>query len=191
MVQTVRGSCVIGRRCCSSRCSRQKKDTHGRLNSEHWSSKPQTFSADFCGQTPYIIFFGADMYSLSRSLTRGLDAARKTVWRKCGARSFTATSVPGEADEEVKALSQISTQSIVDALWLNDYPQPYIHGARPMRENMKCAGRAVTLRFVPHRPDVAADKPQGVRTGESSLFAPTLCYLAYSLTCKLLLGEQS
>ena len=80
------------------------------------------------------------------------DVVARTVARK----------YEGQPDADVRALGSISTQSIVDALWLSNYPQPYIHGARPMRRGMRCAGRAVTLQFVPHRPDIAADKPQGV-----------------------------
>ena len=35
-----------------------------------------------------------------------------------------------------------------------------------MQPEQKMAGRAVTLRFVPHRPDLARDKPQGDRSAE-------------------------
>jgi hypothetical protein len=89
-----------------------------------------------------------------------LSIARQVVGpAACSVRRFSAGTAP---DADVLALGKLSTQTIVDALWLSNYPQPYIHGARPMRKGMTCAGRAVTLRFVPHRPDIAADKPQGV-----------------------------
>ena len=89
---------------------------------------------------------------------------RSALLRAPASFSSAVPQGPSEPDEEVVALSKISTQSIVDALWLSDFPQPYIHGAMPMREGMTVAGRAVTLRFVPHRQDIAADKPQGVRS---------------------------
>jgi len=75
-------------------------------------------------------------------------------------------------DSVLDALSEIATQTIVDALWVSDYPQPYIHGARPLLSGMRCTGRAVTLRFVPHRPDLAADKPKAEESAE---------YLAFEL----------
>ena len=96
----------------------------------------------------------------SAILTKDLIGTSKTTGRRT--LSGAVGSGPSGPDEEVVALSKISTQSIVDALWLSNYPQPYIHGARPMLPGMTCAGRAVTLRFVPHRPDIASDKPQGV-----------------------------
>lgn len=41
-----------------------------------------------------------------------------------------------------------STQSLVDALWLQGYPPAMIEGARPLDANTaKLAGIAVTLRF--------------------------------------------
>ena len=35
---------------------------------------------------------------------------------------------------------------------------------------MKCCGRAVTLRMVPQRPDIGADKPAGVASPEYEAF---------------------
>ena len=49
---------------------------------------------------------------------------------------------------------------------MKGWPQGYIEGARPLRLGQKMAGRAVTLRFVPHRPDLAADKPKGDLSAE-------------------------
>jgi regulator of RNase E activity RraA len=43
-------------------------------------------------------------------------------------------------------------------------------GARPLAPGMKCVGNAVTVRFVPHRPDIVADKPQGVDSPEYVAF---------------------
>ena len=35
---------------------------------------------------------------------------------------------------------------------------------------MKCAGRAVTVRFVPQRPDIGTDKPGGENSPEYEAF---------------------
>ena len=63
-----------------------------------------------------------------------------------------------------------------------------------MRLGMRCAGRAVTLRFVPHRPDIAADKPQGVlllvcffqHLKQSDLQVDSPEYVAFELQVRLL-----
>ncbi len=70
------------------------------------------------------------------------------------------------SDETLEALKSIRTQTLIDALWVKGWPQSYIEGARPLKLGQKMAGRAVTLRFVPHRPDLAADKPKGDRSAE-------------------------
>lgn len=46
------------------------------------------------------------------------------------------------------------------------WPTSFIEGARPLAPGMKCVGRAVTMRFVPQRPDIAADKPGGAESPE-------------------------
>ena len=70
------------------------------------------------------------------------------------------------SDDALESLKRIPTQTLIDALWVKDWPQSYIEGARPLRLGQKMAGRAVTLRFVPHRPDLAADKPKGAESAE-------------------------
>jgi len=70
----------------------------------------------------------------------------------------------------LEKVGALGTQAAVDALWLNNYPQPYIHGARPLKSGTKMVGSAVTLRFVPTRPDIAAAKPQGVNSPEYAAF---------------------
>lgn len=74
------------------------------------------------------------------------------------------------SDEMLDKLSTLSTQSLIDGLWVMGWPSSFIEGARPLAKGQKCAGRAVTLRFVPHRPDVAADKPVGVESPEYEAF---------------------
>ena len=73
------------------------------------------------------------------------------------------SSIP---DETLAVLKEIPTQTLIDGLWVKGWPQSYIEGARPLQPGQKMAGRAVTLRFVPHRPDIAADKPGGDRSPE-------------------------
>ena len=74
--------------------------------------------------------------------------------------------MPPISDETLEVLKEIPTQTLIDALWVKNWPQSYIEGARPLQLGQKMAGRAVTLRFVPHRPDLAADKPRGGQSAE-------------------------
>eukprot|EP00039_Didymoeca_costata_P001338 m.51679 g.51679 ORF g.51679 m.51679 type:complete len:631 (-) comp10746_c0_seq3:6178-8070(-) len=87
-------------------------------------------------------------------------------------RIFQSTSSqnPVVSDELLEKLGSLSTQSLTDGLWVMGWPSPFIEGARPLQEGMKCVGRAVTVRFVPHRPDIAADKPVGISSPEYEAF---------------------
>ncbi len=78
-----------------------------------------------------------------------------------------ATSI---SDETLKKLAELPTQTLIDGLWVKNWPQAMIHGARTIFPGKKMAGRAVTLRFVPHRPDIAADKPKGELSAEYLAF---------------------
>ena len=78
-----------------------------------------------------------------------------------------ARQVPVDALEQ---LGLLSTQAVIDAMWAKQWPPAMIHGARPLFPGRKMVGRAVTLRFVPHRPDVAADKPKGEASPEYVAF---------------------
>ena len=69
-------------------------------------------------------------------------------------------------DETLKSLRDIPTQTLIDGLWVKGWPMGYIEGARPLQLGQQMAGRAVTLRFVPHRPDLAEDKPSGEASAE-------------------------
>ena len=62
----------------------------------------------------------------------------------------------------LEELKQIPTQTLMDALWVQNWPMGFIHGAKPLNLGQHMAGRAVTLRFVPHRPDIAEDKPKDI-----------------------------
>ena len=74
--------------------------------------------------------------------------------------------VPSVSDETLSTLREIPTQTLIDALWVKEWPIGYIAGALPLQPGQRMVGRAVTLRFVPHRPDLAEDKPKGDRSAE-------------------------
>ena len=74
------------------------------------------------------------------------------------------------SDEKLQILSAIPTQTLIDALWVSNWPMSMIEGALPLQAGQKLAGRAVTLRFVPHRPDLAADKPKAEQSAEYVAF---------------------
>ena len=74
------------------------------------------------------------------------------------------------SDELLDKLATLSTQSLIDGLWVMGWPTAFIEGARGLAPGMKCAGRAVTLRFVPQRPDIMADKPPGMESPEYEAF---------------------
>ena len=70
------------------------------------------------------------------------------------------------SSETLEVLRKIPTQTLIDGLWVMGWPMSFIHGAKPFQAGQHMAGRAVTLRFVPHRPDLAADKPKGDQSAE-------------------------
>lgn len=70
------------------------------------------------------------------------------------------------SSETLEVLRKIPTQTLIDGLWVMGWPMSFIHGAKPLQAGQHMAGRAVTLRFVPHRPDLAADKPKGDQSAE-------------------------
>ena len=74
------------------------------------------------------------------------------------------------SDETLEVLRNIPTQTLIDGLWVMGWPMSYIEGARPLQRGQSMSGRAVTLRFVPHRPDLAQDKPKGDQSAEYVAF---------------------
>ena len=70
------------------------------------------------------------------------------------------------SSETLEVLRTIPTQTLIDGLWVMGWPMSFIHGAKPLQQGQHMSGRAVTLRFVPHRPDLAADKPKGSDSAE-------------------------
>lgn len=86
-------------------------------------------------------------------------------------RRLTGPAAGGSvSDELLDKLSTLSTQALVDGLWVMGWPPAHIEGARPLAPGQKTAGRAVTLRFAPQRPDVQADKPPGEASPEYEAF---------------------
>ena len=87
-------------------------------------------------------------------------------------RSFATGPASGGAisDELLSKLGSLSTQALVDGLWVMGWPSAQIDAARPLTPSMKCCGRAVTLRFVPARPDIAQSKPAGGESPEYEAF---------------------
>ena len=69
-------------------------------------------------------------------------------------------------DSTLEGMRTISTQALVDAMTRAGYPQGYMEGVRPLQPGRKMVGRALTLRFVPARPDLAEDKPTGEQSPE-------------------------
>jgi len=104
---------------------------------------------------------------LSSSLRHTVFSSRKIL-----ARSFASGPASGGtiSDEMLQKLGSLSTQALVDGLWVMGWPSAQIDGARPLTSGMKCAGRAVTLNFVPARPDIAQDKPAGGDSPEYEAF---------------------
>lgn len=77
----------------------------------------------------------------------------------------------GEISDELLAkLGSLSTQALVDGLWVMGWPNAQIDGTKALHASHKCVGRAVTLQFVPARPDIAGDKPPGGESPEYEAF---------------------
>ena len=70
---------------------------------------------------------------------------------------MTSPHVP---DDTLDALRDIPTQTAIDAMHKMGWPMTFVAGALPLSPGQRMAGRAVTLRFVPARPDLQADKPR-------------------------------
>jgi regulator of RNase E activity RraA len=77
---------------------------------------------------------------------------------------------PAIPDATLEVLRNIPTQTLIDALWVKNWPMSMIEGAVALQPGQHMAGRAVTLRFVPHRPDLAQDKPKGDQSAEYVAF---------------------
>jgi len=133
---------------------------------------------------------------LSRSSCRfGLNSSNTTAKRFFAQGAASGGHI---SDELLEKLGNLSTQALVDGLWVMGWPSAQIDGARALSPEMKCVGRAVTLQFVPARPDIAQDKPAGGESPEYEAFE--LCgpnevslknYIVRKIvfSCKLVLCE--
>eukprot|EP00558_Chaetoceros_sp_UNC1202_P013101 CAMPEP_0197237896 /NCGR_PEP_ID=MMETSP1429-20130617/4590_1 /TAXON_ID=49237 /ORGANISM="Chaetoceros sp., Strain UNC1202" /LENGTH=260 /DNA_ID=CAMNT_0042696977 /DNA_START=47 /DNA_END=829 /DNA_ORIENTATION=- len=74
------------------------------------------------------------------------------------------------SDELLGRLGSLSTQALVDGLWVMGWPNAQIDGSKALHSSHKCVGRAVTLQFVPARPDIAQDKPPAGESPEYEAF---------------------
>ena len=92
--------------------------------------------------------------------------------RSTALRSFATGPASGGviSDELLAKLGSLSTQALVDGLWVMGWPSAQIDNARPLAPSMRCVGRAVTLQFVPARPDIAQDKPAAGASPEYEAF---------------------
>mmetsp|Transcript_27346 Transcript_27346/g.74096 ORF Transcript_27346/g.74096 Transcript_27346/m.74096 type:complete len:243 (+) Transcript_27346:154-882(+) len=109
------------------------------------------------------------MFRLATTTARGL-AVPKAFAPSMVARTMGTHPDAGVAPELLEKLGEMSTQALVDALWVMGYPQCQIEGARPLAPGMKCVGNAVTVRFLPFRQDLMADKPAGEASPEYVAF---------------------
>jgi regulator of RNase E activity RraA len=100
----------------------------------------------------------------------------RTFSHKLVSKTFVRAFAMGPAagghisDELLGKLGSLSTQALVDGLWVMGWPPSQIDNARPLSPEMKCCGRAVTLNFIPARPDISKDKPPGGASPEYEAF---------------------
>ena len=110
-------------------------------------------------------------HALARSLrTSSSRAAKAAIAVRCLASGppRNATEI---SDELLNKLGSLSTQALIDGLWVMGWPTSHIMGARPLTEGQKkMVGRAVTIQFAAARPDIAADKPGGMESPEYEAF---------------------
>ena len=105
--------------------------------------------------------------ALRRTATSGISAFRGPIARSMA----TGPQAGGEISDELLArLGSLSTQALVDGLWVMGWPNAQIDGTKALHPSHKCVGRAVTLQLVPVRPDIAQDKPAGGESPEYEAF---------------------
>lgn len=112
--------------------------------------------------------FSAALRRAAVPAVRSVASAQKFTFARTMA---TGPASGGEISDDLLAkLGSLSTQALVDGLWVMGWPSAQIDNARPLSSDMKCVGRAVTLNFVPARPDIAADKPPAGNSPEYEAF---------------------
>ena len=65
---------------------------------------------------------------------------------------------PRISAETLATLKRVSTATISAQLLKRGYVQMFLHGLLPLRPDLRMAGQAVTLRFIPAREDLARDE---------------------------------
>lgn len=120
------------------------------------------------------------LYSKTKKNMLSSTLLRRTAATLSSSRSFmplvtrtmaTGPAAGGEISDDLLAkLGSLSTQALVDGLWVMGWPNAQIDGTRALHPSHKCVGRAVTLQFVPARPDIAQDKPAGGESPEYEAF---------------------
>jgi len=100
------------------------------------------------------------------------NQSARHVATSISARTFAQGPASGGviSDELLAKLGSLSTQALVDGLWVMGWPPAQLDKCVPLSSEMKCVGRAVTMNFVPARPDIAADKPPGGESPEYEAF---------------------
>lgn len=91
----------------------------------------------------------------------------------------------------IRALHLINSTAVVDTLARNGYDAryTYMHNIRNLTPGQRLVARAITVRFVPARPDAAAEKPGGAASPEYAAFelaGPGDCIVMESMGTKLM-----
>ena len=96
----------------------------------------------------------------------------QSIWLNVCRGMATGPAAGGHiSDELLDKLGSLSTQALIDGLWVMGWPTSHIMGARPLTEGQKkMIGRAITIQFAAARPDIAADKPGGTDSPEYEAF---------------------
>ena len=111
------------------------------------------------------------MFSAALRRSTGLTKTHKSIFAATCRAMATGPQQGGEiSDELLEKLGNLSTQALVDGLWVMGWPNAQIDGSRALHPSHKCVGRAVTLQFVPARPDIVQDKPAGEESPEYEAF---------------------
>ncbi|MDO8628887.1 MAG: hypothetical protein Q7R41_00190, partial [Phycisphaerales bacterium] len=74
--------------------------------------------------------------------------------------------------ETMEKLRKVNSTAVVDTLARNGYAPPYVYMStiRNLTPGKRLVGRAVTVRFVPARPDAVAEKPPREESPEYAAF---------------------
>jgi len=72
----------------------------------------------------------------------------------------------------IEQLKRVNTTAVVDVLARNGYEPHYVYmpNVRTMNPGQRLVARAITVRFVPARPDAMAEKPGGEESPEFAAF---------------------